>query len=418
MTFDFWAYLKTGGYEENRILKRSKLTLQVILDENKDDAKQKALATPDQPNTKLDCFDCQNLFLRNCTLPWKYSISMEFKWELTTPWFSRVESNFDVLDNPLSRDRLTGKPMFKASGLKGVLRHASAFFKNDFSNYADLINFCFGDANDSGNSGNQGKVKFDNVIFDKISSDIISPHDRKRGVADHPVGFEIVPQGATAQTSVFIFSKTENDHKQGIQAALLLLKSLEFLLTDLGISAKRSIGYGLGKLTQIKIKTGASIDLGKTGHQSELCRPFPEDEPEKPGTAPKAKNITKHPSDFFEDLVKDGELICPREKTFEILCEKKQWKGNKLKKWKGNDRAGEEWDKCKQYLEKQKSSEFQEYQKELKEYQKIKQKHDLWEQEKKAWESNPKYLTSLWIYDTFKTATENIEKHCIEEGNQ
>lgn len=191
-------------------------------------------------------------------LPNEGSCGILAEWTLATPFFSRGISEFSAVDNPVSRDRLSGEPILHASGARGMLRHAcdgacspeeiSDLFGNDRELESDEVGF----------SGflNVGDVCFSGKTF----AEIFTPHERKSRTVQNPVYFEMVDKGSLAKWGLMLF-----DFKccpRRIRELLpLVLSRLKYLIEDLGMSAKRSSGYGIGGNLTVQLNSGAKLGI-------------------------------------------------------------------------------------------------------------------------------------------------------------
>ena len=401
MSCDFWAELSGIQCNSNKLFNRRSLVLDSFSG-NKDEAKHKAQKTPLLSYVNSEFFSYINPSQRVDLLPWRNCISIEIVWELTTPWFSRSDSEFDAIDNPISRDMLTGFPILKAAGLKGMLAHTCDFLEPKPSE--EIMKFCFGDASQNDVGGHQGNVIFGNTVFNRISCDLISPHNRQFGVVDHPVGFEVVPENTKTETGFLIFQRSTENQTDSLRGARLLLDCWHLLLTGLGISAKRSIGYGMGNTHKITIRTGTGIQLGKNGQQRKIVQ-FLEKKPEEPEKA----QVPNKP-DLFDVFVDNGKLVCTSDEAFNHLVTIKKLNKNKQKYWKKNNNAKNAFAACKDYLE---SLENQE----TRELVKKQEKYSAWQKRKAEWEGKPENQTVYWKYNNFEDAIKAVNS-AIKEASE
>ena len=277
-------------------------------------------------------------------------LGLELSWNLKTPFFSRSESEFDAIDNPVSRDPINGLPILHAAGVKGMLRQIIA------SRDPELADKLCGRVNqdeDAESGGNAGSVIFGDVEFQNSAPDIFSPHDHTFGVVDHPIFFEVAAAGSRARWGLMI---TALDPECGREDVAILLTAIKELLYDYGLSAKRSSGYGIAeKGVTVTMRPGRRIRLPE-----EFCcregRAFSEPPPRPP-------ERRMNEPEFF-GLLSDGEkMLVEREQALSTLLQKqfpKIDKKNKKEvsakkkfkaKWEKKDAAGKLWDSCEKFIE-------------------------------------------------------------------
>ena len=58
------------------------------------------------------------------SLPSSLWLGLQVEFELLTPWYSRDDRVFHVMDNPVCKDRVFGVPFMSAASWKGLLRWA------------------------------------------------------------------------------------------------------------------------------------------------------------------------------------------------------------------------------------------------------------------------------------------------------
>ncbi len=375
MSYDLFAELENGlniPQTAKDVFKRQKETVNVYTahsDEQKNDAKGRAKGlTKNWVANK----DLEN-YLQPSDFPplLKRTVSVKMNWKMKTPFFSRSNSEFSAIDNPIERDTLTGKPVLHASGIKGLLR--AVMIEKDKNVTIQL----FGNDRLDDDNISVGRMVIGDIMFDKADTDMFAPHEREFGVVDHPVTFEIVPAKANAEWGFTIieYSKNEIDLKKALS---LLLESLSDLLIDFGISAKRSSGYGLCEKIKLEIKIGSDLNLNSDAlEKKEFSTPAP----------PKPTVSNSFPT-WNEALVKDGKMTCSRTEAVQKLiayqCKKENKTGKQVKKiekqWSKKDKAGKLFDECEKIINSQQGEAADE----LKEANKI---YNKWLKEKKEWDN-------------------------------
>ncbi|MEJ5376506.1 MAG: RAMP superfamily CRISPR-associated protein [bacterium] len=201
-------------------------------------------------------------------------LAIEVSFTLQTPWYSKDDRLFHVLDNPVRKDPVFGVPYMSAASWKGVLRWAcrmQAGLREHLSNgkrFEDWndpgwILHLFGNEKRKGQDFHQGASVFYPTWFDKIGFEVINPHDRRRPAGTQPILYEVVPGRRPkadnpqeledgGKGSLRLLYAPLPGAKQTAQRADFLprlLEAIEQLLTKYGISAKRTVGWGTAEIT-------------------------------------------------------------------------------------------------------------------------------------------------------------------------
>ena len=204
-------------------------------------------------------------------------LALQADFELLTPWYSKDDRVFHVLDNPVRKDRVFGVPYMAAASWKGMLRWACRMqaglrehleqgkrFEDEEWSDPGWILHLFGNEKGEKEKFHQGALVFYPTWFDKIGFEVINPHDRSRRAGKQPIYYEVVP-GRRPK------GKDSNDYEPGGKGVLRLLyapwpemkipaepeevfskllEAVDALLTRYGISAKRTVGWGTAKITK------------------------------------------------------------------------------------------------------------------------------------------------------------------------
>ena len=191
-------------------------------------------------------------------------LALQVNFALLTPWYSRDDRVFHVLDNPVRKDRVFGVPFMAAASLKGLLRWAcrmraglGAHLEQGkrFEDWQDpdWIQHLFGNEKGEDEHFHQGALVFYPTWFNKIGFEVINPHSRARRAGTQPIYYEVVPPDATG-TLCLLYAPWPGMQPAASPKDFLppLLESIENLLTTYGISAKRTVGWGTARITKWK----------------------------------------------------------------------------------------------------------------------------------------------------------------------
>jgi len=193
-------------------------------------------------------------------------LGIEVGFELLTPWYSKDDRVFHVMDNPVRKDRVFGVPFLTASSWKGLLRWACRMQaglqehlqENDGKiegwRDPDWILHLFGNEKGEEEDFSQGALVFYPTWFDKIGFEVINPHSRERRAGTQPIYYEVVPIGTNGTLSLLYapWPGMKPEAKAG-EIMPKLLEAIEALLATYGISAKRTAGWGTAKITEWKV---------------------------------------------------------------------------------------------------------------------------------------------------------------------
>ncbi len=207
-------------------------------------------------------------------------LAFQVDFELLTPWYSRDDRLFHVMDNPVRKDQIFGVPFMAASSWKGLLRWACRMQeglpeylgkhngKMDGWRDPDWILHLFGNEKGEGEEFSRGALLFYPTWFNKIGFEVINPHSRGRRAGTQPIYYEVVP-GRRIQVIKKPDGSEEKKEVEGAKGTLSLLyapwpgmkprpkpedvlpkllEAIEALLTTYGISAKRTVGWGTARI--------------------------------------------------------------------------------------------------------------------------------------------------------------------------
>lgn len=206
------------------------------------------------------------------TIPGWFSLSVAF--ELQTPWYSKDDRPFHVLDNPVRKDRVFGVPFMSAASWKGLLRWACRMEAgllghlemngNQLRGWRDpeWIEHLFGNEKGEQEDFLRGALAFRSTWFNKVGFELINPHDRERRAGTVPITYEVVPPGAEGTLRLLYAPPPGSDAPKDTFSKLFA--AVENLLTVYGFSAKRTAGWGLATVSTWKVAGvgGVKADLG------------------------------------------------------------------------------------------------------------------------------------------------------------
>lgn len=211
------------------------------------------------------------------SLPSSRWLAFEVDFELLSPWYSKDDRVFHVLDNPVRKDRVFGVPFMAASSWKGMLRWAcrmQAGLREHLEKHNGKLDgwrdpgwilHLFGNEKGEGEEFSRGALVFYPTWFNKINFEVINPHSRERRAGTQPIYYEVVPGRRPKQDKQDKSEEFEEGGKGTLsllyapwpgmkpaadpkEALPKLLEAVETLLTIYGISAKRTVGWGTARI--------------------------------------------------------------------------------------------------------------------------------------------------------------------------
>ncbi|MFW0885020.1 RAMP superfamily CRISPR-associated protein [Candidatus Acidulodesulfobacterium sp. H_13] len=179
----------------------------------------------------------------------KYSLFLQFKFFLSTPYISRDDEGFYIIDNPIKKDKVFKVPMVSGSSWKGNMRWVAQHIETD---PAKIINL-FGNEKKVEKDFKRGRLNFYTTFFNQIGLEVINPHDRKTKAGIQPIYIESVPGGADGTFSL-LYMPFDLMGRPGTEVKEEVIKDLEAIypaiknmMLTYGFSAKRSSGFGIAK---------------------------------------------------------------------------------------------------------------------------------------------------------------------------
>jgi CRISPR-associated protein Cmr2 len=195
-------------------------------------------------------------------LPHDDWLGLRVDFTLESPWYSKDDRPFHVLDNPVRKDRVFGVPYMSAASWKGLLRwscrmqagllrHLEGGGSIDDWDEPAWILHLFGNEKGEEKDFQRGSLAFFPTWFSKIGFEVINPHSRKTRAGTQPILYEVVPAGT--QGTLHLLHAPLPGVGGGVQSQHAideLLDAIEVLLTRYGISAKRTVGWGTARVDQ------------------------------------------------------------------------------------------------------------------------------------------------------------------------
>lgn len=198
-------------------------------------------------------------------------LALEIRFKLLSPWYSKDDRPFHVLDNPVRKDRVFGVPYMSAASWKGLLRWAcrmQAGLDDHLQKHSgkiedwsdpDWIIHLFGNEKGEKEDFLRGSLAFYPTWFDKVRFEVINPHSRNTRAGTQPILYEVVPPD-TEGVLRLLYAPLPGDDARGtaerIDALQKLLDAAEQLLTVYGFSAKRTAGWGIAEVTKARANGG------------------------------------------------------------------------------------------------------------------------------------------------------------------
>jgi len=192
---------------------------------------------------------------------------------LLTPWYSKDDRPFHVLDNPLRKDRVFGVPFVSAPSWKGLLHWASQMEEGLLEhldghggqmegwNEPAWIVHLFGNKRGEGEEFSRGALRFLPTWFNRIGFEVINPHRRETKAGTQPIVYEVVP--AETSGKLHLLYAPAPGREGPPEAMSKLVCAIEKLLTVYGFSAKRTAGWGLAHIVkcELSVAKGSSLEL-------------------------------------------------------------------------------------------------------------------------------------------------------------
>ncbi len=215
-------------------------------------------------------------------------LAVEVSFTLETPWYSKDDRPFHVLDNPVRKDRVFGVPFMSAASWKGLLRWScrmEAGLREHLEkpggslegwNDPAWIVHLFGNEKGESEDFQRGALAFYPTWFSRVAFEVINPHSRKTRAGQQPIYYEVVPPD-TKGTLYLLYAPLPGEAaRDGVEpkdALGKLLEAVEKLLAVYGFAAKRTAGWGLATINEWEArgcndsKRGSRDDVIRALHQ-------------------------------------------------------------------------------------------------------------------------------------------------------
>lgn len=192
-------------------------------------------------------------------LPDSNWFGIDVSFTLQSPWYSKDDRPFHVLDNPVRKDRVFGVPFMSAASWKGLLRWACRMQAglsghleaHDMKMASWIVHLFGGNEKREDNNFRSGALVFYPTWFNKVGFEVINPHSRSRRAGTQPIYYEVVPAGTKGKLRLLyapLPGEIECDQVKPTDFIANLIDSIKALLETYGISAKRTAGWGAAKI--------------------------------------------------------------------------------------------------------------------------------------------------------------------------
>jgi len=231
------------------------------------------------------------------SIPNSFAIKTTFT--LQAPYYSSDDDEFYIINNPCLKEKVFKVPMIRGSSWKGALLNAGRelilngqvesfasyfrLFGSGNQEFRDLINALEQSEEDLKKElqlyalleglviyekesiekllghirtellrVQKGRAIFYPTYFDKLSLEIINPHNRKTKAGTNPIHYEVVPQGTKAEMQIVYIPfdavlESNEQSKKEAKSDLEFLKNCINKALNNGIGAKTKLGWGKGK---------------------------------------------------------------------------------------------------------------------------------------------------------------------------
>ncbi len=239
---------------------------------------------------QIDFIKELNLFAPKIDLHYfpKNTWYIHFKFNLKKPYFSRDDTDFYIIDNPIKKECVFKLPYVAPSQWKGAL-HATlvrqlaeekdklvkqewlerrvqlvrlfgnekgvrvddtkfeSYLDKQRPEYAKVYREQLKKITKSGYIA--GNLHFYPTYFNHIGIEVINPHERDTGVGTQPIYFECVPEGTEGQFTILYIPLHQDINEEISENDLAMVsRGIRDMLTVFGFGAKTSSGFGLAEV--------------------------------------------------------------------------------------------------------------------------------------------------------------------------
>jgi CRISPR-associated protein Cmr2 len=228
------------------------------------------------------------------------SFALQVTFALKSPYYSSDEDEFYLIPNSCLKEKVFKVPMVRGSGWKGALLQAGREIieESDFNKveYLQSLFRIFGvgdeefrkivdrvdemalklffmqsglviDVNDDvkriferykKGKAQKGRAIFYPTYFNRLSLEIINPHDRKTKAGTSPIHYEVVPAGTEGRLEIVyipfdgVLESNETIKKEAKMDKKFLIKCIQRAFEN-GIGAKTKLGWGRCEKIKCKI---------------------------------------------------------------------------------------------------------------------------------------------------------------------
>lgn len=219
---------------------------------------------------------------------------IDVSFTLVSPWYSKDDRPFHVLDNPVRKDRVFGVPFMSAASWKGLLRWGCRMqaglcghlemhhMKMEGWNDPSWIVHLFGNEKGEGERFRSGALVCYPTWFKKVGFEVINPHSRVRRAGMQPIYYEVVPAGTQGRLRLLYAPLPGEIERDKVKPADFIdgfVDSIRALLETYGISAKRTAGWGTARIDRwtgfLKASDGpAEVEPRSINHKEDSPQPL------------------------------------------------------------------------------------------------------------------------------------------------
>lgn len=219
-----------------------------------------------------------------------YSWLFHFRFTLASPYLSKDDAPFYVIDNPVRKDRVFKLPMVSPTSWKGGLRAAlrrismgqdePEGWSVEKERQNPSMTRLFGNVKgeEEQDELHAGRLRFFPTFFDRIGREVINPHDREGGAGDQPIYFECVPEKAKGAFSLLYVPfdtvgkpdgwtdpiSQQSPRQIALADMIKVTDATARLLTLYGFGAKTSSGFGVANSMFSRLNDGGERIKGGT----------------------------------------------------------------------------------------------------------------------------------------------------------